>query len=225
MLEDDYCFVQEVLSRCINTFGHGGGIIKRQYMYALLIAVAMVMSVFPSVAGATDQSASNNNAQIGLGEHTNILKVNAASSVKVKVWYKHWYKSHGKWRYVLRYYYKYKSTNTVKAASSCSASYYTSSSKANTFSDPKLNAIMKSAAGYSYRSGISTASGLAKYKAGDCWAYSAYLNSKFQAAGYKSRIIQYATSYSSRHRSVQLYQSGQWKTVPYRSYGYNYLIV
>jgi hypothetical protein len=84
---------------------------------------------------------------------------------------------------------------------------------------------MKSAAGYGYSSGVSTASGLVRYKAGDCWAYSAYLNGKFQAAGYKSRVIQYATSYSSRHRSVQLYQNGQWKTVPYRAYGYNYLIV
>ena len=209
-------------------------------MYALLIALAMAVSILPSAVGASDQSASDNNAQIGLSEHTNFLKVNAASSVKVKVWYKHWYKNwykhwyryHGKWYYSWRYtwgytwkyYYKYK-TSTVKAASSSSSSCYTSSGKANTFSDPKLNSIMKSAAGFSYSSGVSTASGLAKYGAGDCWAFSAYLNNKFQAAGYKSRVIQYATSYSSRHRSVQLYQNGQWKTVPYRAYGYNYLIV
>ena len=240
MLEDDYCFVQEVLSRCINTFGYGGGIIKRQSIYALLIAIAMAVSILPSAVGAADPSASDNSAQIGLNEHTNVLKVNAASSVKVKVWYKHWYKnwykhwykSYGKWYYTWRYtwnynwkyYYKYKSS-TAKAASSSKSSYYTSSGKANTFSDPKLNSIMKSAAGYSYRSGVSTASGLTRYKGGDCWAYSAYLNGKFKAAGYKSRVIQYATSYSSNHRSVQLYQNGQWKTVPYRAYGYNYLIV
>ena len=240
MLQVDYCFVQKVLSRCINTFGHGGGRIKRQSMYALLIALTMAMSILPSAVGASDQIASDNNAQIGLSEHTNVLKVNAASSVKVKVWYKHWYKSWHKhwyksngrwhyywtysWNYTWKYYYKYK-TSTVKAASSSSSSSYTSSGKANTFSDPKLNSIMKSAAGYGYSSGVSTASGLVAHKAGDCWAYSAYLNGKFQAAGYKSRVIQYATSYSSRHRSVQLYQNGQWKTVPYRAYGYNYYIV
>ena len=256
MLQVDYCFVQKVLSRCINTFGHGGGRIKRQSMYALLIALTMAMSILPSAVGAADQSASDNSAQIGLGEplkhsmfgvpkssisgNANVLKVNAASSVKVKVWYKHWYKSWHKhwyrsygtwhyywsysWKYSWKYYYKYK-TSTVKAASSSSSSSYTSSGKANTFSDPKLNSIMKSAAGYGYSSGISTASGLVAHKAGDCWAYSAYLNGKFKAAGYKSRVIQYATSYSSRHRSVQLYQNGQWKTVPYRAYGYNYYIV
>ena len=216
-----------------STMGHGGGTIKRQKLCALLLVVGIVMCVFPSIVGAADQSASSNSAQIGLSEHKNVIEVNAASSVKVKVWYKHWYKhwykSNGKWRYTWKYtwkyYYKYKTTSTVKAASSSSSSSYTSSDKANTFSDPTLNSIMKSAAGYGYRSGVSTASGLVKCGAGDCWAYSAYLNSKFKAAGYQSRVIQYATSYSSRHRSVQLYQSGQWKTVPYRAYGYNYLIV
>ena len=204
--------------------GHGGGTIKRQKLCALLLVVGMAVGICPSIAGASDQNASDNNAQIGLNEHTNILEVNAASTVKVKVWYKHWYKSHGKWRYVWKYYYKYK-TSKAKAASSYSNSNYKSSGKADTFSDPTLNSIMKSAAGYGYERGVSTASGLVKHKAGDCWAYSAYLDSKFKAAGYKSRVIQYATSYSSRHRSVQLYQEGTWKTVPYRAYGYNYLIV
>ena len=204
--------------------GHGGGTIKRQKLCALLLVVGMAVGICPSIAGASDQNASDDNAQIGLNEHTNILEVNAASTVKVKVWYKHWYKSHGKWRYVWKYYYKYK-TSKAKAASSYSNSNYKSSGKADTFSDPTLNSIMKSAAGYGYRSGVSTAEGLVKHKAGDCWAYSAYLNNKFQKAGYKSRVIQYATSYSSRHRSVQLYQEGTWKTVPYRAYGYNYLIV
>ena len=212
--------------------GHGGGTIKRQKLCALLLVVGMAVGICPSIAGASDQNASDNNAQIGLNEHKNILEVNAASTVKVKVWYKHWYKHwyksygtwHYYWAYTWKYYYKYK-TSTAKAASSYSNSNYKSSGKADTFSDPTLNSIMKSAAGYGYRSGVSTADGLVKHKAGDCWAYSAYLNKKFKAAGYKSRVIQYATAYSSRHRSVQLYQDGEWKTVPYRAYGYNYLIV
>ena len=207
-----------------STMGHGGGTIKRQTLYALLLVVGIVTCVFPSVVGASDQNASDNSAQIGLKGNTNVLEVNAAYSVKVKVWYKHWYKSYGKWKYVWKYYYKYK-TSTVKAASSSSSSSYTSSGKANTFSDPKLNSIMKSAAGYGYSHSYHTGSDLAKHHCGDCWAYSDYLNNKFQSAGYHSRVVQYATSYSSRHRSVQLYQSGEWKTVPYRAYGYNYLIV
>lgn len=205
--------------------GHGGGTIKRQKLCALLVIVGMVMCVFPSVVGASDQIASGNNAKIGLNEHKNVLEVNAASSVKVKVWYKSWYKSHGKLKYVWKYYYKYKSTSTAKAASSYSTSYYTSSSSANTFSDSKLNSIMKSDAQFGYSHAYHTGAELEKHHCGDCWAFSDDLNAKFKTAGYKSRIIQYATSYSSNHRSVQLYQNGQWKTVPYRAYGYNYLIV
>ncbi|HEX3014388.1 MAG TPA: hypothetical protein VHO92_08990 [Methanobacterium sp.] len=207
-----------------STMGHGGGTIKRQKLCALLLVVGMAMSIFPSVVGASDQNASDNNAQIGLKEHKNVLEVNAASTVKVKVWYKHWYKSHGQWRYVWKYYYKYK-TSTVKAASSYSNSQYTSNGKANTFSDQKLNSIMKSGSKYGYSHYYHTGADLVKHGCGDCWAFSDYLNTKFKVAGYQSRVVQYATSYSSRHRSVQLYQQGTWKTVPYRAYGYNYLIV
>lgn len=215
-----------------STMGHGGGTIKRQKLCALLLVVGMAVGICPSLVGASDQNASSNHAQIGLNQHTNVLEVNAASSVKVKVWYKHWYKhwykSHGKWHYYLtytwKYYYKYK-TSTAKAATSSTTSSYTSSGKADTFSDAKLNSIMKSDASFGYSHAYHTGEELERHHCGDCWAYSDDLNTKFKKAGYKSRVIQYATSYSSRHRSVQLYQNGAWKTVPYRAYGYNYLIV
>jgi len=200
----------------------------------------MAVGIFPLAVGAVDQSASDktlkhenvwgaeihgisSDAKIGLSEHKDVLKVNAATKVKVKVWYKKWYRSHGKWRYVWRYYWKYKYTK-VKAASSYSSSYYKSSGKADT-SDPTLDAIMRSGSKYRYSSAYHTGADLAEHGSGDCWAFSDYLNTKFKAAGYQSRVIQYATSYSSRHRSVQLYQNGQWKTVPYRAYGYPSLIV
>jgi hypothetical protein len=239
MPQYDYIMSKAFQVSTSSTMGHGGGTIKRQKICTLLLILCMAVSIFPLAVGASDQTASSNNANIGLKENKNVLEVNAASKVKVKVWYKHWYKSkykhwyksHGVWRYTWKYtrkytwkyYWKYKTTK-VKAASSTSTSYK-SGSTADTFSDPKLNSIMKSAANYGYSSGVSTAAGLVKHHAGDCWAYSAYLDGKFKAAGYKSRVIQYATSYSSRHRSVQLYQNGGWKTVPYRAYGYNYLIV
>ncbi len=176
-----------------------------------------------SPIGATSQTTLSNGEKIGLNEPKDILKVNAAYKVKVKKWYKHWYKSHGKWRYVWRYYWKYKYTS-VKATSKYSNYSYKSKNKANT-SDPKLNAIMKSGSKYGYSHRASTSSAMQKIGAGDCWAMSSYLNGKFQAAGYQSRVVQYATAYSSRHRSVQLYQNGQWKTVPYRAYGYDYFFV
>ncbi len=213
------------------------------------------MLVFSPIYGTTNQSTLPGNEKIGLSESPkhemfgackiedfavqetkfpstpkseilsdkNVLKVNAVYKVKVKKWYRHWYKSHGKWRYVWKHYWKYKYTR-AKASSSYSTSCYRSKGKANT-SDPALNSIMKSGAKYGYSHSASTASAMQRIGAGDCWAMSSYLNSKFQAAGYQSRVIQYATAYSSRHRSVQLYQNGKWKTVPYRTYGYHYFFV
>ena len=231
---NDLCFVQNVLGRCINTNGLGGGTIKRHSACALLLVLGIVMCIFPSVGGAADQSASDDNAKIGPGENIQPVEVNAAykkikvkTKVKVRVKVKVRYKRNGKWRtkYVYRYKYKYVyKYKTVKAASSYSKSYYSSSSSGFK-SDATIASIMRSGAKYGYSRGISTASAMQKAGAGDCWAMSAYLNSKFQAAGYKSRIIQYATSYSSRHRSVQLYQNGKWITVPYRAYGYNGMFV
>jgi len=84
---------------------------------------------------------------------------------------------------------------------------------------------MKSGSKYGYRRSIRTAAAMQSAGVGDCWAINEYLHGKFQTAGYNSRVIQYATSYSSRHRSVQLNQNGKWITVPYRAYGYNCLFV
>ncbi|MDI9617502.1 hypothetical protein [Methanothermobacter sp.] len=54
---------------------------------------------------------------------------------------------------------------------------------------------------------------------GDCWAMSEYLYRKLTSAGKKVRIIQYATSMSPRHRTVQVYSGGRW--VDYDYSGYN----
>ncbi|MCG2828528.1 hypothetical protein [Methanothermobacter sp. K4] len=54
---------------------------------------------------------------------------------------------------------------------------------------------------------------------GDCWAMSEYLYKKLTSAGKKVRIIQYATSMSPRHRTVQVYSGGCW--VDYDYSGYN----
>jgi uncharacterized protein YpmS len=81
--------------------------------------------------------------------------------------------------------------------------------------------IMSGAAGYGYSSGISTAAAMISAGAGDCWAMSEYLYLKFSAVNIRSRIVQYATAYSSNHRSVQIYQNGVWVDAPYREYGLN----
>jgi len=54
---------------------------------------------------------------------------------------------------------------------------------------------------------------------GDCWAMSEYLYRKLTSSGKTVRIIQYATSMSPRHRTVQVYSGGRW--VDYDYSGYN----
>jgi hypothetical protein len=58
-------------------------------------------------------------------------------------------------------------------------------------------------------------------KIGDCWAMSKYLYKKLTKKGTKARIVQYRTSMSSRHRSVQLYKSGKWVDYNYKAHGIN----
>lgn len=55
---------------------------------------------------------------------------------------------------------------------------------------------------------------------GDCWTNSAILYSQLTSSGTKARIIQYSTSLSSRHRSVQVYSNGRWVDYNYKSNGY-----
>ena len=52
---------------------------------------------------------------------------------------------------------------------------------------------------------------------GDCWAWSDALYTELNAAGIKTRIIQYRSSPQvSNHRSVQVWQNGKWEDYPYR---------
>jgi N-acetylmuramoyl-L-alanine amidase len=55
---------------------------------------------------------------------------------------------------------------------------------------------------------------------GDCWTNSAALYSQLTGSGQKARIIQYATSLSARHRSVQVYSNGAWVNYNYKANGY-----
>lgn len=55
---------------------------------------------------------------------------------------------------------------------------------------------------------------------GDCWTNSANLYGRLTASGQKARIIQYASSLSPRHRSVQVYSNGGWVNYDYKGNGY-----
>ncbi len=55
----------------------------------------------------------------------------------------------------------------------------------------------------------------------DCWAMSNHISSKLRSQGYTTRTIQYSTSMSSRHRSVQYYSNGAWVNYDYKGNGYS----
>jgi len=85
-------------------------------------------------------------------------------------------------------------------------------------SNATIAQIMISASKFRYSHSASTASAMERIGGGDCWAMSDYLYTSMKAAGMKSRIIQYATAYSSNHRSVQYLQNNKWVNAPYRQY-------
>lgn len=55
---------------------------------------------------------------------------------------------------------------------------------------------------------------------GDCWTNSEILYNSLKAKGYHVRIIQYPTSYSRRHSSVQYLKNGHWVNYNYKANGY-----
>jgi len=81
-----------------------------------------------------------------------------------------------------------------------------------------LDAIMKAASKFRYSGAASTGAAMERIGSGDCWAMSDYLYTHMTKAGMTARIIQYATAYSSRHRSVQYRQNNTWVNAPYRTY-------
>ena len=81
----------------------------------------------------------------------------------------------------------------------------------------KVVKVMKSASHFRYSHRYQTRKGIEKHHCGSCWAMSAYLYYYLKRAHVHTRIIQYHTKYSSRHRSVQ-YWIGHWVNVPYRTY-------
>ena len=81
----------------------------------------------------------------------------------------------------------------------------------------KVDKLMKKASHYRYSHRYQTRKELERHHCGSCWAMSAYLYYYLKKAKVHTRIIQYHTAYSSRHRSVQ-YWVGRWINMPYRSY-------
>jgi hypothetical protein len=176
---------------------HGGGIIKRQLNFALLLALAIAICTLP-LSGAVDNLSTSQSSSAS--QVKNLDSTNSASVAKPEVnaasyyWKKKTY-------YIKKYKYKKKYRNGryryVRAA------YYV-----------KVTKYVK----VYYKSSYSSSSG--SKGTGDCWTNSEILYNQLIKKGYRVRIIQYATSMSSRHRSVQYYSNGKWVNYNYKGNGY-----
>jgi len=73
-----------------------------------------------------------------------------------------------------------------------------------------------------YSNGYSSSNGWSSGKGtGDCWQNSYVLYNQLTASGTKARIIQYGNSYSSNHRSVEVWNGNRWVDYDYRGNGYS----
>jgi len=81
--------------------------------------------------------------------------------------------------------------------------------------------IAQAAAKFGY-TGNPSAAAMVASGSGDCWAMSDYLYNQLTSRGIKARILQYVTTGSPRHRSVQYLAGTQWVNFPYREYNLHY---
>ena len=71
--------------------------------------------------------------------------------------------------------------------------------------------------GFCGRVGSESYTSMKKRGCGSCFAWSGALYTELTAKGYKARVVQYSTREASNHRSVEIYDNGQWVDYPYRS--------
>ena len=113
----------------------------------------------------------------------------------------------------------YKTNNRLPT--SVSVTPWSTSKSVSEGSPATIDGIFKTAARYGYSGAAHDAATMVKIGSGDCWAMSDYLFKQLKSANFKARILQYATAYTSNHRSVQYCVNGAWIDVPYRTYGFH----
>lgn len=90
--------------------------------------------------------------------------------------------------------------------------------------DKAIDEVGKLAAKISYSGQCQTHDCVQQHKTGDCWGMSDYIACELKSRGVETKIKQYGTSASPRHRSI-LYKdkNNQWTRFPYREYNVSML--
>ena len=105
----------------------------------------------------------------------------------------------------------------------------TSTSQATTSTETSGTSTSQATTDKSYKTSSKTTTSSRSYSTsgtkgtGDCWTNSEILYNQLTSSGTKARIVQYGTSLSSNHRSVQTYQNGAWVDYDYKGNGYGYI--
>jgi len=82
-----------------------------------------------------------------------------------------------------------------------------------------IKAVGTMAEKITYSNACQTHDCVAKKKTGDCWGMSDYIACELKARNVSSKILQYPTEYSSRHRSVKYKDNtGDYVRFPYRKF-------
>jgi N-acetylmuramoyl-L-alanine amidase len=105
----------------------------------------------------------------------------------------------------------------VQAAAGEDSSSDSSSSSSSSYSSSSKKTYASAVRSYSksYRSYGSGGKGT-----GDCWDNSAALYGQLTSSGQRARIVQYASSWASNHRSVQTWNGNSWVDYDYKGNGY-----
>jgi len=197
----------------LSSMGHGGGTIKFKLEGVMLFALAVAICMAPLSEGLTNQNTDQNaiNSEIKNQQLSNTNSIgNAASPVQVNAVKKYKkYKTYKKYR-KYKTYKKYRKYKTYKKYRKYRYKRHWSS---------KYHKYIYVRAAYTYRYTTRYVRSGGK-GTGDCWTNSEILFQQLKKAGYKVRIIQYASSWSPRHRSVQTYQNGKWVNYNYKANGY-----
>ena len=206
----------------IFSMGHGGGIIKFKFEGVMLLALALAICIAPLSEGLTNQNIDQNiiNSEI------KNLQLSNANSVSTGVTYAQvnaakTYKKYKKYKYKKYRSVKYKKYRSVKYKKYRSVKYKKYRSvKYKKYWSSKYHKYMYVKAAYTYRYTVRYTRSGGK-GTGDCWTNSEILFQQLKSS-MKVRIIQYASSMSPRHRSVQIYKNGKWVNYDYKANGYSW---
>ncbi len=85
----------------------------------------------------------------------------------------------------------------------------------------KISGILEEGSKFQYVKGVNSSASRLPNESGDCWAMSDWLYKNIKKTDVECRIIQYETSLSAQHRSVQIKSEGEWVDLPYMRYGFD----